>query len=92
MPSCFEKHSRSSLKRWRNWGSGIFGDHEINQQVLMRLGVDESRIRVIPEVVDNTWRRMRLLGVTWRGRGWIPLLSRPVATTRAAHFWISGNL
>ena len=55
MPSCFEKHSRSSLKRWRNWGSGIFGDHKINQQFLMRLGVDESRIRVIPEVVDNTW-------------------------------------
>ena len=27
----------------------------------MRLGVDESRIRVIPEVVDNTWEEVEAL-------------------------------
>ena len=36
-------------------------DHEINRQVLRKLGVDESRVRVIPEVVDSTWEEAEAL-------------------------------
>ena len=36
-------------------GVGFMESHEVNREILLRRGIDESRVEVLPEEVDSTW-------------------------------------
>ena len=58
---CFLKVATHPFETLEELGIDFSEDHEINRQVLIKLGVDESRVRVIPEVVDSTWEEAEAL-------------------------------
>ncbi|MDA2937132.1 YdcF family protein [Acidobacteria bacterium AH-259-A15] len=52
---------RPRFKWLKELGVHLLEDHEINQDVLLKLGVEETRIELLPDVARSTWEEAQAL-------------------------------